>query len=67
MTCQEATARANRMAAALRKNSDDYHFERIDHDTFHTRQRATWASESDETIIELVLAILRSDPERRDS
>lgn len=30
--------------AALRKNADDYHFDRIDHATFSERQRATWAA-----------------------
>lgn len=63
MTREHATREAERIVAAIRRNSDDIHFDAIDWETFLLRSRVLWAeAEADPGIKAMVLSLLRNNP-----
>ena len=63
MTRDRAIHEARRIRAALERNANDIHFDRIDWETFGRRNRALWdQAESDPRIQSMVLGLLRNDP-----
>jgi len=59
----DPVARAKSLAAALERNADALHRDRVDWDTFRARNRALWRqAEADPSVTAMVLGLLRHDP-----
>ena len=63
MTREQAVQEARRIHAALERNADDIHFDRVTWETFEARNRALWdEAEANPRVKGMVLGLLRKDP-----